>query len=119
MVSVVHVSERGCQLHVSLLDGRAVPIDHRLSVPRGRTRRPRAAEGQRWKSFLRVVVIRAWASLLTTDDQRGRSPLATMHDLIAEDPRNAERIFPYIGGEEVNDSPTHTPSPLRDQLRRA
>ena len=27
--------------------------------------------------------------------------------LIAKDPRNAERIFPYIGGEEVNDSPTH------------
>jgi hypothetical protein len=30
-----------------------------------------------------------------------------MHELIAKDPRNAERIFPYIGGEEVNDSPTH------------
>jgi hypothetical protein len=30
-----------------------------------------------------------------------------MHRLIAKDPRNAERIFPYIGGEEVNDSPTH------------
>jgi hypothetical protein len=30
-----------------------------------------------------------------------------MHRLIAKDPRNAERIFPYLGGEEVNDSPTH------------
>ena len=30
-----------------------------------------------------------------------------MKQLIAKDPRNAERIFPYIGGEEVNDSPTH------------
>ena len=30
-----------------------------------------------------------------------------MHELIAKDPRNAERIFPYIGGEEVNDSPIH------------
>jgi hypothetical protein len=26
---------------------------------------------------------------------------------MAKDPRNAERIFPYIGGEEVNASPTH------------
>jgi hypothetical protein len=34
-------------------------------------------------------------------------PIAEMHRLIAKDPRNAERIFPYIGGEEVNDSPTH------------
>lgn len=31
----------------------------------------------------------------------------TMHALIRKDPRNAERIFPYIGGEEVNGSPTH------------
>ena len=31
-----------------------------------------------------------------------------MHRVIAKDPRNAERIFPYIGGEEVNDSPTHS-----------
>jgi hypothetical protein len=35
------------------------------------------------------------------------SPLATMRELVAADPRNQERIFPYIGGEEVNDSPTH------------
>ena len=33
--------------------------------------------------------------------------LDKMHALIAKDPRNAERIFPYIGGEEVNNSPTH------------
>ena len=25
-----------------------------------------------------------------------------------QDPRNQERIFPYIGGEEVNDSPTQS-----------
>ena len=35
------------------------------------------------------------------------SPVAEMHRLIAKDPRNAERIFPYLGGEEVNTSPTH------------
>ena len=35
-----------------------------------------------------------------------------MHELIAKDPRNAERIFPYIGGQEVNDSPEHNPTVL-------
>jgi hypothetical protein len=35
------------------------------------------------------------------------SPIATMERLIAENPKNAEVIFPYIGGEEVNSSPTH------------
>jgi hypothetical protein len=33
--------------------------------------------------------------------------LGTMRTLIAKNERNAERIFPYIGGEEVNNSPTH------------
>lgn len=28
--------------------------------------------------------------------------------LVAKDPRNAERIFPYIGGQEVNSSPTQS-----------
>jgi hypothetical protein len=37
------------------------------------------------------------------------NPISLMHELIAKDARNAERIFPYIGGEEVNNSPTQTP----------
>jgi hypothetical protein len=48
----------------------------------------------------------------TFDDdavRRGKpaSPVSEMHRLIAKDPRNAERIFPYIGGEEVNTDPRH------------
>ena len=34
-------------------------------------------------------------------------PIAEMRRLIEMSPRNAERIKPYIGGEEVNNSPTH------------
>jgi len=30
-------------------------------------------------------------------------------ELIAKNPKNAERIFPYLGGEEVNTSPTQSP----------
>jgi hypothetical protein len=30
-----------------------------------------------------------------------------MERLIAESPKNAEVIFPFIGGEEVTSSPTH------------
>ena len=42
------------------------------------------------------------------DDTPGiPSPIATMERLIADNPKNAEVIFPYIGGEEVNSSPTH------------
>jgi hypothetical protein len=42
------------------------------------------------------------------DDTPGiPSPIATMERLTAENPKNAEVLFPYIGGEEVNSSPTH------------
>jgi hypothetical protein len=34
--------------------------------------------------------------------------LELMQELIERDSRNAERIFPYIGGEEVNTSPTQS-----------
>jgi hypothetical protein len=32
-----------------------------------------------------------------------------MRALVTKDPRNEERIFPYIGGEELNTSPRHAP----------
>ena len=32
-----------------------------------------------------------------------------MRRLVEKNPRNAERIFPYVGGEEVNNSPTQAP----------
>ena len=50
----------------------------------------------------------AWGSHSTTQTHRvwpARS--RSCDELVAKDPRNAERIFPYIGGEEVNDSLTH------------
>jgi hypothetical protein len=31
-----------------------------------------------------------------------------MHRLIEQDSRNQERIFPFISGDDVNSSPTHT-----------
>ena len=42
-----------------------------------------------------------------TDTKGAATPLAEMHRLVAEEPRNQDAIFPYIGGEEVNTSPTH------------
>jgi len=47
-------------------------------------------------------------ALIADDDTPGvPSPIATMERLIKENPRHAEVISPYIGGKEVNDSPTH------------
>ena len=46
----------------------------------------------------------------TFDDNDGKgvaTPLADMRRLIEKSPRNQEVILPYVGGEEVNTSPTH------------
>jgi hypothetical protein len=41
------------------------------------------------------------------DSNPNATTIAEMQRLIEQDPRNQERIFPYIGGEEVNSSSTH------------
>ncbi|WP_068818369.1 type IIL restriction-modification enzyme MmeI [Phormidesmis priestleyi] len=58
------------------------------------------------KSFQGSIVL---GMGFTFDDTNpDATPIAEMHRLIDRDPRNQERIFPYIGGEEVNTSPTHS-----------
>ena len=42
-----------------------------------------------------------------TDKKGVATPIAEMERLVEENPRNAEAIYPYIGGEEINKSPTH------------
>ena len=40
-------------------------------------------------------------------DPTGASPMALMQELLEKDRRNAERIKPYLGGDEVNKDPEH------------
>ena len=61
----------------------------------------------RTRAFTGAIVLGMGFTFDDTDTSGVANPLSLMHELIAKDPRNAERIFPYIGGEEVNDSPTH------------
>ena len=59
------------------------------------------------KSFQGSIVLGMGFTFDDTDKKGVASPLAEMHRLIEADPHNHEAIFPYIGGEEVNTSPTH------------
>ena len=60
------------------------------------------------KSFVGSYVLGMGFTFDDTDKKGVASPLAEMRRLIEDNPRNQEAIFPYIGGEEVNTSPTHT-----------
>ena len=90
-----------------VLDGRAVDTITAFLFHRGGHDDPVRLAANAGKSFQGSIVLGMGFTFDDTDKKGVATPLAEMHRLLAEDPRNAEAIFPYIGGEEVNNSPTH------------
>lgn len=106
VVSVVHVVKG--EAEAPDLDGRKVRrisaylVEGDLDVSPG----PLAANSG--KAFQGSIVLGMGFTFDDAAAAKGAAEnLATMQSLIDKDSRNAERIFPYIGGEEVNTSPTH------------
>lgn len=106
VVSVVHVG-KGEMPGPFLLDNREVPIITAYLFHAGGHEDPAHLKANEGKSFIGSYVLGMGFTFDDTDKKGVATPLAEMHRLIAKGPRNKERIFPYIGGEEVNDSPTH------------
>jgi hypothetical protein len=106
VVSVVHVA-KGSMLAPYQLDGKDAPLITAYLFHAGGHENPATLRANANKSFIGSYVLGMGFTFDDTDKDGVASPLAEMHRLIAKDNRNAERIFPYIGGEEVNDSPAH------------
>jgi hypothetical protein len=88
-----------------LLDTRLVERITAFLFDKGGNDDPYKLSANANKSFQGSIVL---GMGFTFDDTNlDATPISEMHRLIEKDPRNAERIFPYIGGEEVNSSPTH------------
>jgi hypothetical protein len=89
-----------------ILDGKPVPKITAFLFHAGGNEDPKPLMANAGKSFQGSIVL---GMGFTFDDTNpDATPLTEMQRLIEKDPRNAERIFPYIGGEEVNSSPTHS-----------
>jgi hypothetical protein len=106
VVSVVHVL-KGIATTDLDLDGRRIQFISAYLFHSGGHENPVRLRANAGRSFQGSVVRGMGFTFDNTDPDGITTPLAEMHRLIATDSRNAERIFPYIGGEEVNDSPTH------------
>jgi hypothetical protein len=106
VVSVVWVI-KGTQPAPFDLDGKSVPIITAYLFHDGGHNNPAVLAANAGRSFIGSYVLGMGFTFDDTDKKGIASPLAEMERLIAKDPRNAERIFPYLGGEEVNDGPTH------------
>jgi hypothetical protein len=106
VVSVVHV-RKGAAASPKL-DGRPVRRISAYLVEGNLDVSPKSVAANAGKAFQGSIVL---GMGFTFDDEAAAkgtaSSLADMERLIAKEPRNAERIFPYIGGEEVNNDPRH------------
>ena len=87
------------------LDGRQVRLISAFLFHAGGNENPQTLLANAGKSFIGSYVL---GMGFTFDDTNPEAtPIAEMHRLIEQNPKNQERIFPYIGGEEINSSPTH------------
>lgn len=108
VVAIVHV-HKGPFAGPRELDGRPVERITAFLFDRGGDEDPRRLAANSGLSFIGSYVLGMGFTFDDTDKKGVANPTALMRELIAEDPKNAERIFPYIGGEEVNTDPEHRP----------
>ena len=106
VVCVVHVM-KGRFEGMKRLDGLVVERITAFLFHRGGNNDPARLRVNAGKSFQGSIVLGMGFTFDDTDANGIATPIAEMRRLIAGHPRNQEVIFPYIGGEEVNTSPTH------------
>ncbi|MDD1434338.1 hypothetical protein MEO42_25320 [Dolichospermum sp. ST_sed6] len=105
VVSVVHLF-KGDYVGKKWLDNQEVDLISAFLFHTGGNKDPKELLANAGKSFIGSYVL--GMGFTFDDDNPEATPIAEMQKLITENPQNAERIFPYIGGEEVNSSPTHS-----------
>jgi len=98
-VSIAHLAKGRTTAHILReLDGHRVEdINSRLR-PKPERADPRALMVNEGAAFVGTYVL-GMGFTLTPEEREA---------LVNKDPKNAERIFPYLGGEEVNTSPTQS-----------
>ena len=105
VVSVVHIV-RGRFEGMKRLDEQEVETITAFLFHRGGHEDPVRLAANAGKSFVGSYVLGMGFTFDNSDTKGVATPIAEMRRLIEKDPRNQEVIFPYIGGEEVNTSPT-------------
>jgi hypothetical protein len=107
VVSIVHVQKQG-KHGIPVLDGRSVARISAYLVEGDFDQAPSRIEANISKAFIGSFLLGMGFTFDDVAAAKGEAEtIAEMHRLIAHDSRNAQRIKPYVGGEEINNSPTH------------
>lgn len=104
VVSVVHLI-KNARPSRRWLDDTAVDMITAFLFRRGGNDSPGALESNASQSYLGSKIY--GQGFIFDNIDPDSTPLSEMRRLVERDPRNAERISPYIGGEELNTSPSH------------
>jgi hypothetical protein len=106
VVSVVHLTKGSA--HSPMLNGRLVERISAYLVEGSLDTSPAALAVNSGKAFQGSIVLGMGFTFDDVAAAKGETEsLTTMRVLIGKDPRNAECIFPFIGGEEINTNPRH------------
>ncbi|MCZ2155882.1 MAG: hypothetical protein LC114_18600 [Bryobacterales bacterium] len=106
VVSVVHV-HKGALQGPYYLDGRPVDRITAYLFHAGGSEDPETLIANDDKSFQGSIVLGMGFTFDDSDRKGVASSLEEMRRVVTKDQRNADRILPYIGGEELNESPVH------------
>ena len=106
VVSVLHIA-KGDVVGSRMVDGATVDYITAFLFHKGGHADPVRLKANSGKSFQGSIVLGMGFTFDDTDKKEIATPLAEMQRLVEADPRNGDVIFPYIGGKEVNTSPTH------------
>jgi hypothetical protein len=109
IVSVVHAA-KGKIDPPYILDGREAPCITAYLFHAGGSDDPTPLVANRDKSFIGVYVLGMGFTFDDGDKKGVASPLSEIDRLIRRNPQNERCITPYIGGEEINDSPSISPA---------
>ena len=106
VVSIVHVA-KGMNFGEKLLDNRSVHTITAYLFYRGSNENPFSLGENVSLAFHGSKIYGSGFTFDDTGMDGSVTSVTQMHRLIHAQPRNQEVIFPYMGGDEVNTSPTH------------
>jgi len=104
VISVVNIY-KGEYKRVKVINERKVGLISAFLFHSGGNDDPKKLAANQGKSFQGSIIL--GMGFTFDDSSSNATSINEMKRLIEKDRRNAERIFPYIGGEEVNSTPNH------------
>lgn len=107
VVSVIHAI-KGTVDALCQLDGRDVQTITAFLFHRGGHQNPARLQTNAAKSFLGTKIYGQGFTFDDTDTTGVTTSIGEMKRILGKKPEYAQVILPYIGGEEVNTSPTHS-----------